>query len=73
MKKILTYGTLATISFIINFLIYNFSFNKQATPFLSEEQRLESGIMMLQSTIPAFAIAAVVFAVLYYTLSKKLN
>ena len=49
MKKLVTYVFLGLSNAIINFLIYNYSFNAQATPFLSEEQRVESGLLMLRS------------------------
>lgn len=37
MKDVLIYSAVAIFSFVINFLIYNVSFNIQATPYLFEE------------------------------------
>ena len=73
MKKFMAYASLALINFIVNFFIYNYSFNSQATPHLHESQRLESGILMLTTTVPAFAVAAILFTVIFYFLSKKLK
>lgn len=71
MKKVIIYGALAMFSFVVNFLIYNMSFNIQATPYLSEEQRLDSGILMLKTTLPAFAIASVVITVLFCYVNRS--
>ena len=48
MKKLFTYAGLAIFSFLTNFIIYTYSFNVQATPFLHEEQRVESAVLMFQ-------------------------
>lgn len=58
------------LNFITNFWIYNYSFNIQATPFLHEEQRVESGLLMLKTTIPAYIISAIVFAFIFYITAK---
>lgn len=71
MKKFAVYASLAVATFIINFMIYNLSFNWQATPFLHEEQRVESGLLMLKTTLPAYLIAAVVIAALFYWIAKR--
>ncbi len=70
MKIFLTYGILALVNFIINFIIYNWSFNLQATPFLHEEQRLDSSLLMLKTTIPAYIAAAIITAVIFYFVAK---
>lgn len=73
MKTLFIYVGLAFINFIVNFVIYNFSFNAQATPFLNEEQRVDSALLMLQSTAPAYAISTIVITLLFYFVSKKIN
>ena len=70
MKTFLIYGILAVVNFIINFIIYNYSFNLQATPFLHEEQRLDSGLMMLKTTLPAYIVSAIVITVMFYFVAK---
>ena len=65
MKAFIVYSGLAILSFIINFLIYIYSFNVQATPFLHEEQRVDSAIQMFTTTLPAYSISAVVIAFIF--------
>lgn len=69
MKKIrtmLVYTILAFLNFVANFSIYNLSFIKQATPYLQEEQRVNSALMMFQTTIPAYVISSILLACLSY-------
>mgnify|MGYP000904561570 CR=1 FL=1 len=47
MKALITYLSLAVVTFIINFAIYNFSFKLQATPFLHEEHKVDSALFSL--------------------------
>ena len=70
MKTFLIYASLAVVNFIINFMIYNFSFNKQATPYLHEEQRVDSGLLMLETTLPAYIVAAIVLTITFYFVAK---
>lgn len=72
-KVLLVYFSLAVVNFIVNFFIYNYSFNLQATPFLHEEQRVDSGLMMLKTTLPAYLVASVFIAIVFYLVSKKLH
>jgi len=71
MKTFLIYSCLAVVNFIINFAIYNYSFNTQATPYLHEEQRVDSGLLMLQTTLPAYLVAAVILTLIFYLVAKK--
>ena len=71
MKTFLIYASLAVVNFIINFMIYNFSFNKQATPYLHEEQRVDSGLLMLETTVPAYIVAAIVLTIMFYFVAKR--
>lgn len=73
MKTLIIYVSLALVNFIINFAIYNFSFNFQATPFLQEEQRVDSALLMLKMTLPAYFASTVVITILFYFVSKKLK
>ncbi len=66
MKKLALYAIATLVVFGINFAIYNISFNMQATPYLSEEQRLDSGMLMLQTTLPAYLVSSVVIVALCY-------
>ncbi len=71
MKAALVYGAIAIFSFVINFLIYNVSFNIQATPYMSEAQRLDSGILMLKTTLPAFLLASVIISILFWYVNRS--
>jgi len=70
MKTFFIYALLAFLNFAINFTIYNYSFNKQATPYLHEEQRVDSGLLMLKTTLPAYVVSAIVLTVLFYLVAK---
>ncbi len=73
MKTILIYATLGLASFAINFAIFNYSFNEQATPFLHEEQRVESALLMLKTTLPAYGITSLALTALFYLVAKYIN
>lgn len=69
-KIFFAYAFLALFSLIVNFAIYNYSFNIQATPYLNEEQRVDSGLLMLKTTLPAYFASAILFAILFYLVAK---
>lgn len=73
MKTLLFRAGASLIVFVVNFLIYNISFNFQAKPYLSEEQRLDGAILMLKTTAPAFLIFSIltVWALSYLGAKKK--
>jgi hypothetical protein len=70
MKNIFIYTFLTLLNFVINFSIYNYSFNKQATPYLDEEQRVDSGLIMLKTTFPAYILAAILITLLFFLAAK---
>ncbi len=70
MKKIFIYSAMALVSFVVNFGIYNYSFNAQATPYLYESQRVDSGLLMLKTTLPAYLVASVFITLLFYFLER---
>jgi hypothetical protein len=43
----------------------------QATPYLSEEQRLDSGILMLKTTIPAYLISSFLTTLAFHFFAKS--
>lgn len=73
MKTLLLRVGAVLVLFFVNFMIYNVSFNFQATPYLSEEQRLEGAILMLKTTAPAYLIFSIltVWVFSYFGLKKK--
>jgi hypothetical protein len=69
-KSLFIYIALVIGNFVVNFFIYNRSFNIQATPYLHEEQRVESGLLMLKTTFPAYFVSSIFFAFLFYVAAK---
>lgn len=72
-KIFFIYTFLAFLTFLINFAIYNFSFNGQATPYLHEEQRVDSAIIMLKTTLPAYIVSSIFLATLFYVAAKYIT
>ncbi len=72
-KVALIYALLTAVVFFINFGIYNYSFNIQATPFLSEEQRVDSGLHMLKVTLPLYMLASVLTTMVFHYVMGKFN
>ena len=73
MKTFLVYTGLTLLNFAVCFFILNYSFNQQATPFLVEEQRVESGLLMLQTTLPAYLLWSIIVSLVFYWISRKLK
>lgn len=71
MKTFIAYAFLSLLNFIINFVIYNYSFNSQATPYLHEEQRVDSSLLMLKTTLPAYFISSILLSLLFYFVASK--
>lgn len=70
MRTFLIYSALTLMVFFVNFLIYIVSFNVLATPYLHEEQRLDSGLLMLKTTLPAYLISSVIISFVFYWVAK---
>jgi len=73
MKTALIYIALSILSFIVNFGIYNYSFITQATPFMTEEHRVDSGLIMLKTTLPAYIISSIILSYIFYLVATKLR
>lgn len=71
MKKVIRYSFLFTIALVTNFGIHNYSFVKQATPYLTEDERIEIAMMMLETTLPAYIIASILFVCAAHWLVSK--
>lgn len=65
MKTLIIYLSLAVVTFVLNFAIYTFSFNLQATTFLHEEQRVDSVLLMLKTTLPSYLVSSIVITLLF--------
>ena len=73
MKTAFTYFVLSILCFIVNFGIYNYSFISQATPFLTEEHRVDSSLLMLKTTLPAYIISSIVLSYIFYLVANKIK
>lgn len=73
MKIAFTYIALSMLSFIVNFGIYNYSFITQATPFMTEEHRVDSGLLMLKTTLPAYIISSIILSYIFYLVATKMK
>jgi hypothetical protein len=73
MKKILIYSLMTLINFILSVFIYNYSFITQATPYLTEYQRMDSASLMLTTTLPAYLISAIALSISFYLISRTMN
>ena len=71
MKTFLIYSLLTALNFMLSLFIYNYSFNVQATQYLSEELRLDSGSLMLATTLPAYLVTSIILSVIFYFVAKK--
>lgn len=62
---------LALSNFVLNFLVFTYSYNKLATPFLNEEQRVENADYIMSVSLSMFAIVATITGVAIFFISRK--
>ena len=70
-KVFFLYAIATLVMAIANFSIYNLSFISQATPYLTEEQRLDGAVLMLQTTIPAYLLLSAFICLLIYLFNRR--
>ncbi len=63
----------AIFCFSANFAIFMVSYNKLATPFLSEEQRVENAKAIVSVIAGSFALAAILAGSLAYALLGRIR
>jgi hypothetical protein len=61
----------ALITFVLNFITFLVTYNKLATPYINEEQRVENASFILTATIGSFAVIAILVGVAFYFFTKK--
>lgn len=66
MKKILAFGLVIAVNIAMNFAVFLVSYNKLATPFLSEEQRVDNADYIMTMTISGFVVVAILSALIIY-------
>lgn len=70
-KRILISFGIALTSFILNFVTFLITYNKLATPYLHEEQRVENAFFILTATIGLFATTAILVGIAFFLAAKK--
>ncbi len=70
-KNIIISTSIALISFVMNFAVFTISYNKLATPYLHEEQKVENADFIMSSTLIMFVISAIIVGVLIYIIGRK--
>lgn len=69
-NKMLVIAVLVLINFAANFMVFTYNYNKLATPFLNEEQRVENADFIMSMTIAMFAFEALVLGLLFFLVLK---
>jgi hypothetical protein len=70
-KNILTAFLISIISFVLNGAVFVLSYNKLATPFLSEEQRVLNADFIMSITVGAFATVSIATGIAIYIILRK--
>ena len=69
-NKLLIISLLVLFNFTANFLLFTYSYNKLATPFLHEEQRVENADFIMSTTAGLFALEALLLGAIFYLVLK---
>lgn len=59
-RKLLAAGGISIVSFVLNVAVFVMTYNRLATPFITEEQRVLNADFIMSFTVGAFAVVAVV-------------
>ena len=59
------------LNFIMNFLIFTYSYNKLATPYLNEEQRVDNAGFIMSGTLSMYLVSAILVGILTFIVSKR--
>jgi predicted histidine transporter YuiF (NhaC family) len=71
MKKYALASMVGVASALSNFLLFVFAYNKIATPFLHEEQRMENADFIMSYVVGGYLAIAVASTVMIFLLCKK--
>jgi hypothetical protein len=71
MKKFLGTALFFLFVFGSNFLIFSVAYNKLATPFLTESQRVENADLIMNGVLPAYFFTAILSALVFYFFKTK--
>ena len=70
-KRIIVSILLAIFSFVLNGAVFVFSYNKLATPFLTEEQRVLNADFIMSVTTGSFAVVSIIIGILIFIVTRK--
>lgn len=73
MKKILSLSSAVILSGLFNFGLFIVAYNKLATPYLHESQRVDNAEQIIFILFPSFLILSLVSISLTYILTRKLT
>ncbi len=62
---------IALVTFVLNFTTFLITYNKLATPYINEEQRVENAFFIFTVTIGSFAVIAILVGVSFYFFIKN--
>jgi len=71
MKNIILSLIVSLACFILNFSIFTYSYNKIATPFLNEEQRVDNAGFIMSVSLSMFIISSLIIGLLFYVTIRK--
>jgi ABC-type antimicrobial peptide transport system permease subunit len=71
MKKAAGLIAFFVFSLLSNFLLFTVSYNKLATPFLHESQRVENADVIMKMILPGYALISTISVLLCFFLSRK--
>jgi hypothetical protein len=70
--KAIVVAVLVTLaSLILNFGTFILSYNRLATPFLAEEQRVSNANIIMGATLPTFSLIAIAAGIAIYFAMRK--
>lgn len=72
MKKLLSLVGVILISTVLNFGLFTAAYNKLATPYLHESQRVDNAELIMFIVLPAFILFAFISTLLTYFLARKI-
>lgn len=71
MKKILVFLIIGLANVALNFAVFIVSYNKLATPYLYEEQRVTNANFIMGYTLPGYLLIGLLTMVLVYFYKNK--
>lgn len=71
MTKVVGLVLFFIFSLVSNFLLFSVAYNKLATPFLNESQRVENAGVIMQMVLPGYALIAIASVLICFFILRK--